>query len=50
MQLYINLIKACWEGKAMGVTFIFCYDYGYKPSVDPEKVVIIQYQNYMSIY
>ena len=35
-----------WKSKG-GNLYYFCYDYGYTPSVDTEKVVIIQQQNYM---
>ena len=35
-----------WKSKG-GNLYYFCYDYGYTPSVDAEKVVIIQQQNYM---
>jgi hypothetical protein len=29
------------------VTYYFCYDYGYSPITDQEKVLIIQWQPYM---
>ncbi len=35
-----------WKSNG-GNLYYFCYDYGYTPSIDPEKVVIIQHQNYM---
>ncbi len=35
-----------WTSKG-GNLYYFCYDYGYTPSVDKEKVVIIQQQHYM---
>ncbi len=36
-----------WKSNG-GNLYYFCYDYGYTPSVDPEKVVIIQQQGYMA--
>ncbi len=40
---------ACPQGKAtVRNLYYFCYDYGYTPSVDSEKVVVIQQQNYMN--
>lgn len=35
-----------WKSKG-GNLYYFCYDYGYTPSVDVEKVLIIQQQDYM---
>ncbi len=35
-----------WKSNG-GILYYFCYDYGYTPSVDIRKVVIIQQQNYM---
>ncbi len=35
-----------WKGKASQI-YYFCYDYGYAPIEDPNKVLIIQQQNYM---
>ena len=35
-----------WKSKGDNL-YYFCYDYGYCPSVDSEKVVIIQQQKYM---
>ncbi|MCW3789638.1 hypothetical protein [Plebeiibacterium sediminum] len=36
-----------WKSNS-NILYYFCYDYGYTPSVDPEKVVIIQHQNFMN--
>ncbi len=35
-----------WKSKG-GNLYYFCYDYGYTPSVEKTKVVIIQQQSYM---
>ncbi len=35
-----------WKSNG-GNLYYFCYDYGYTPSVDKNKVVIIQQQSYM---
>ena len=35
-----------WKSKG-GNLYYFCYDYGYTPSIEPDKVMIIQQQNYM---
>ena len=35
-----------WKSKG-GNLYYFCYDYGYTPSIDKEKVVVIQQQGYM---
>ncbi len=39
-------ITHTWKSKG-GNLYYFCYDYGYTPSVDKNKIVIIQQQNYM---
>jgi len=36
-----------WKSKG-GNLYYFCYDYGYTPATDAEKVVIIQQQEYMT--
>lgn len=35
-----------WKSNS-GTLYYFCYDYGYTPAIEPEKVLIIQHQNYM---
>ena len=35
-----------WKSNG-GNLYYFCYDYGYTQTMDPEKVLIIQYQDYM---
>lgn len=35
-----------WKSKG-GNLYYFCYDYGYTPSIDTGKVMIIQQQDYM---
>jgi len=37
-----------WKGQA-GQIYFFCYDYGYTPVQDTDKVLIIQQQSYMQI-
>ncbi len=39
-------ITHTWKSKG-GNLYYFCYDYGYTPSIDENKIVIIQQQNYM---
>nr|WP_320117457.1 hypothetical protein [uncultured Marinifilum sp.] len=36
-----------WKSKS-GILYYFCYDYGYTASIEPEKVMIIQQQDYMN--
>lgn len=36
-----------WKSKN-GILYYFCYDYGYTASIEPEKVMIIQQQDYMN--
>lgn len=35
-----------WKSKG-DITYYFCYDYGYTFAIEPEKVLIIQQQEYM---
>ena len=35
-----------WES-SKGIVYYFCYDYGYTHAFEPEKVLIIQEQDYM---
>lgn len=35
-----------WKSRG-GNLYYFCYDYGYTPAFEPDKVVIIQKQDYM---
>ncbi len=37
-----------WKSNG-GNLYYFCYDYGYTPSIDKNKVVIIQQQDFMNI-
>ncbi len=45
--MHIAGLTHTWKSKG-GNLYYFCYDYGYTPSVDYEKVVVIQQQNYMN--
>lgn len=36
-----------WKSKG-GNLYYFCYDYGYTPSLEPDKILIIQQQGYMT--
>ncbi len=48
IQLGMNFkyLTHVWKNNK-GIVYYFCYDYGYTPSVEPEKVVIVQQQAYM---
>ncbi len=47
MGMDFRYITHTWKGKG-GQIYLFCYDYGYAPVQDPEKVLIIQQQDYMT--
>lgn len=47
LGMNFKYLKHTWKSSG-GNLYYFCYDYGYTPSVDPNKVVVIQHQSFMN--